>query len=515
MEPSQRLRRPLTQGLAAICLTALTSCACAAPARAERSASYGTVAFNAGLVPGKTVAQRTAAYRRLRAAGVQAIRLDLTWVDVERPDRLHRYDFTALDRAVAPITAAGLKVIGILDYGNPAYSTAGALAAQGPASGGLPPFAVGNAQYFPPDHPADFARYVTATVRHFAGRVVGWEVWNEENEGYRFWEPREDPAAYGRLLCAAHAAVRAVDPRAPVVFGGVFFPAVAGAPGTSGPDFVRAAYDAVPGLGRCFDVLAYHPYAYPFTAPELDVPARGSVLSAADEMRAVLAHHRDAHKPLWITEVGWPTSAGYGVSEVKQAQYAARMQAASFAQGIPLLTWYTYGDDADPTGANQEAHFGFFRQDGSAKPAYRALVTFARVFRGARFIADRSRAFGLPPGRLLIGGRGFALAYRSSRATITALWLATESAGEAQGPLPAGGTATPGRLTLSVPVRGREVTVIDYFGPSRRVRPRHGRISLALDAGPVYLVDAAAPRRGPVARRPALHRARRRARFTG
>lgn len=224
---------------------------------------------------------------------------------------------------------------------------------------------------------------MTATVRHFAGRVVGWEVWNEENEGYRFWEPREDPAAYGRLLCAAHAAVRAVDPRAPVVFGGVFFPAVAGAPGTSGPDFVRAAYDAVPGLGRCFDVLAYHPYAYPFTAPELDVPARGSVLSAADEMRAVLAHHRDAHKPLWITEVGWPTSAGYGVSEVKQAQYAARMQAATFAQGIALLTWYTYGDDADPTGANQEAHFGFFRQDGSAKPAYRALVTFARVFRGA------------------------------------------------------------------------------------------------------------------------------------
>ena len=34
------------------------------------------------------------------------------------------------------------------------------------------------------------------------------------------------------------------------------------------PNATSGSLDA---LGRCFDVMAYHPYPYPFTAPELDV----------------------------------------------------------------------------------------------------------------------------------------------------------------------------------------------------------------------------------------------------
>jgi len=40
---------------------------------------------------------------------------------------------------------------------------------------------------------------------------------------------------------------------------------------------------------------------------------------------------------------------------------------------VPLITWYTWGDYHDPSGTNQEAHFGFFRDDGHPKPAYLAL----------------------------------------------------------------------------------------------------------------------------------------------
>ena len=262
----------------------------------------------------------------------------------------------------------------------------------------------------------------------------------------------------------------------------------------AGPDFLEQAYASDPRLGRCFDVLAYHPYAYPFTAPELPVPARGSVLSAAGQMRAVLRRHGGGRVPLWITEVGWPTSGGYGVSEAKQAQYVARMQSATFAEGVPVLAWYAYGDVPDPTGANQEAHFGFFRADGSAKPAYAALRTFDLVFAGARFVADRSRALGLPAARTLLDGGGYALTYRTRRAAITALWLADESAAEGQGPLPPGGNASPPATAVRLPVTSRRVTVMSYLGTRRRLVARRGVVELRLGPGPMYVID---PHRRP------------------
>jgi len=418
--------------------------------------------------------------------------MDVNWAQVEPPGPpLHDYRFGERDREVGAARAAGLQVYGILAYGHPDYSSRGAIVQQSPLAGGLPPFAIGSAQYYPPDDAANFARYARATAAHYGRRVMAWEVWNEENEGWRFWPPREDPAAYARLLCAAHDAVKAANPRAIVVFGGVFYPALAGLPGTSGPDFVQRVLRARPGVGRCFDALAYHPYPYPFTAPELDVPVRGSVLAAAGEMRRVLRRNGLARKPLWVTEVGWPTNdRAYGVSEEKQAQYLARAFAASFAERVPVVTWYTYGDDDDPTGANQEAAFGLFRADGTPKPAYRALGTFTRVFAGTRFRADRSRALGLPAGALLTGGRGFALEYLRRGAHVWALWYASESALDSQGPLPPRPGAPP-PPRVSVPVSSARVSAVDYLGRPRPVKPRRGRVTLTLGAAPIYLIDRA------------------------
>ncbi|GEM_PF-2789277 len=499
--PSRRLLAAL-----AVCaaLAASAPCAAAAAPPAPGAAPYGLVASNANFVPGDTLAERAANYRRLYMAGVRAIRLDINWRQVEPPGKpLHDYDFAERDREVRAIEDAGLRVIGILGYGHPDYSALGGLAQRTPVGqDGLPPFQLGASRSFPPDDPREFARYARATAAHYArrfpGEVIAWEVWNEENEGYRFWAPHESPSAYARLLCATYPALKSADPGASVLFGGVFFPAVPpGLPGMSGPQFVSAAYRSHPGLGRCYDAMAYHPYAYPFTAPELDVPIRGSVLSAAAQMRAVLRRHGDGAKPLWITEVGWPTSdRTYGVPEAKQAEYVARMQAATFAEGVPVLTWYTYGDAPDPTGgANQEAHFGLFRADNTPKPAYAALRVFARTFRGTAFARDLSRRLGLPRGRPLTGGRGFALQYERpgargcEPARVTAVWLASESVGEGQGPLPAGGTLTPASAPVRLPVRARSVTLTGYLGGEKRVRAHRGAVELQASAAPVYVTD--------------------------
>ncbi|HEV3230605.1 MAG TPA: hypothetical protein VGY97_14095 [Solirubrobacteraceae bacterium] len=457
------------------------------------SAPYGLLALTANGLPGNTVAERAANYRRLYDAGVRAVRLDFPWTSIQPAGSPPtKFDFSHTDREVQAIRQAGLKFIGILDYGNPDYSSRGKYVALTPLDQGLPPFATGSASSYPPDNPADFARYARATAQHYAGDAVAWEVWNEENEGWRFWPPHEDPAAYARLLCGTYPEVKAVDPQTPVLFGGVFFPGVADAPGTSGPDFVAQAYQADPQLTRCYDAMAYHPYPYPFTSPEVDVPVRGSVLSAADQMRTVLQQHGDGGKPLWITEVGWPTSSdAYGVPEVKQAQYAARMALATFAQGVPVLTYYTYGDYSDPSGANQEAWFGFFHIDNSPKPSYTALRVFASVFAGTHFVADRSRELGLPPGQQNTGGRGFALRYDGPGETVTALWLANESANEGQGQGSQGGTAGPASVPVAVPVSAPAATVVDYMGARRTVTAQDGKIALQAGPGPQYVIDSA------------------------
>jgi hypothetical protein len=471
---------------------------CAAPAHAQQAPplggdAFGTVAFDTvGMPP-----DHAAAYRRLHDMGVRAIRLDFTWAYIE--SARGRYDWSYQDGEVRAAHDAGLQVIGLLCCGNKLYSTVGATADQTPvgSGGGLPPFQIGSSGLFPPDDPADYARFAAAAADHFQGRVGAWEVWNEENQGYRFWEPHEDPAGYGRLLCAAHDAIRAVDTGTPVVFGGVFYPAVpttgtgtAGAPGMSGPDFVRAGYAADPRLGRCYDAMGYHPYPYPFTSPEVDVPVRGSVLVAADGMRAAMGYDAATH-PLWITEVGWPThTETYGVSELKQAQYSARMAAATFAEGVPVLTFYTYGDWADPTGgADQEAWFGFFRPDNTPKPAALALETLTRELAGTAFSADLSAKLGLPAGGTMTGGRGFALRFEGGGRTVTVVWLADESSAEGQGRLPDGGTATPATQAVRVPVSGSSATVVSMQGDARPAPVSDGSAAVEAGPSPQYVVE--------------------------
>ena len=381
---------------------------------------------------GNTESERTASYRRLRAMGMRAIRLDFSWSSLEPVGApLHDYVWARQDSEVRAIRNAGLAVMGILAYGQPDYSRAGG--ATWMAAGSSPRRR--SASVIPSTTRPTTPRASPASPRTWpcatAGRSRAGEVWNEENEGWRFWEPMENPAAYGRLLCAAYRSLKRVDAHAPVALGGLFFPPLGGAVGTGGAKFLGQLLSAGGrSVGSCFDAVAYHPYPYPFTSPEAEVSDRGSVIGAAAQLRSVLRRHRAPGAPLWDTEVGWPTNpSSNGVTEARQSRYAARTQLLSWARAVPVVTWYTWGDAADPGGTNQEAHFGFFRVDGSPKPAYRALVTLNRLLGapGWRFVADRSRALGLPRGRRGVN-EGFALEFHGPGGRqLLALWYANGS----------------------------------------------------------------------------------------
>lgn len=150
---------------------------------------------------------------------------------------------------------------------------------------------------------ADYAAYARAVARRYHGLIAAYEVWNEENSS-AFWRPRPDPTAYARLYLAAHAAIRSVDHRAPVIIGGL-------ADGNHG--FLdRLLRDR--NLRGKVGGLAVHPYARDPSA----------VLARVRLYRAQLRSLGWGRLPMYVTEFGWSTSPPGNLT------YATRQQQSTF-----------------------------------------------------------------------------------------------------------------------------------------------------------------------------------------
>ncbi len=89
-------------------------------------------------------------------------------------------------------------------------------------------------------------------------------------------------------------------------------------------------------------------------------------------------------KPMIVTETGFPSNAGgdgnQGVSELAQAKYTLDLLFDAYQQGVErtfLYELHASFDDADKN--NQEAYYGLFRYDGTAKPVATALHNLTTI----------------------------------------------------------------------------------------------------------------------------------------
>lgn len=320
----------------------------------------------------------------LREAGVQWVREELFWDRVQREsggpfhwtgDGSGFYDY---DRSIGAQAAAGINILGLLDY-NPAWF-----------KGKNPPV---------DDWIKDWGNYVYEAVARYGrgGPIRYWEIWNEPNlsaSGYEsgLYEIND----YARILGVARAAAKAADPNAVIVLGGMA--SVWGYPPSS---TTYDYYDYLDALGKLgawqnFDVLAIHPYR-PDT-PEGAPWRRDHSATFPEEMRRLdelmLTY---GAKPVWLTEVGWTTSRSWpGVSEDDQALFLARLYIMALAQpNIEKIFWYDFREDSSPAAPydqptyndyEAEFHYGLLRRTfpldlsnpGLRKPAflaYRALTS--------------------------------------------------------------------------------------------------------------------------------------------
>ncbi len=199
---------------------------------------------------------------RVAEAGLSRVRADFTWAKIEPSPGVWRFEVT--DRVMAEAARRGIRILPLLCYDNPKT---------------YPGYAWQN--------PDAWRRFVQAVVTRYRGLIDVVEIWNEEN--IPFWKPKRDPAQYTEFLRLSYRAVKEVAPEVRVAMGGL-----------AGRDYkyLEEMYKA--GAADCMDIVNFHPYLWPD-------PPDGLLEEAIRRYRAVMAAHGDASKPIWITEMGWPT----------------------------------------------------------------------------------------------------------------------------------------------------------------------------------------------------------------
>ncbi len=256
--------------------------------------------------------------------GFTWVKQRLAWQDVEGAGP-GVYEWAAADRIVAEAEQAEVSLIFRVDH-PPAW------AAPGPddeANGTTPPVDV-----------AAFGDFCSTLAGRFRGRVAGYQVWNEPNLAREWGGQTPDPVGYTQLLRACYVGIKRADPEALVISAGL-------SPTGSGPphalpdeDFLHEMYEA--GAAPYFDLLGLNAPGYKappeITPQEAADPAndygghRVFCFRHAENMRAIMVEHGDAHKQVAILEFGWHTAsspehpdyAWFAVTPEQQADYLVR-----------------------------------------------------------------------------------------------------------------------------------------------------------------------------------------------
>jgi hypothetical protein len=262
----------------------------------------------------------------------------------------------------------------------------------------------------PPADLATWGDHVEALAQAGLGLVEAYEIGNEPNQSWQWGNQVPDPDAYVVALKVAYARIKAVDPGAIVVSGGLgpvgriqATPAGEGKPGNNGAamdewEYAHAMFSQC--RSGCFDVFGYHPFGFAYP-PETD-PASVSnnfAFRGAEDLRQIMRDHGLGDTPMWATEFGWirdPDADGYGwcklvpdfndhfgwmlVSELEQADYLSRAFAYADAHWPWMEALFVWNLDWNDQGWDCD-HVRFFslrHVDGSATLAYAALAAMPR-----------------------------------------------------------------------------------------------------------------------------------------
>lgn len=339
----------MTAALAAVLAATLLAGCHAAPKEAPGAWKKLELAILEDYDKGEDLRDVARDFALFRELGIHTWRGSIGWDDYE-PSR-GRYDFAWLHRLAALADSSDIRLRPYLGY-TPEWASSGRRAD-------------GSVWNDPPARLEDWRQFVSALAGAMRSHrsIVSYEIYNEEN-ARQWWDG--SVAEYDSVLRAASSAIRAADPRAQVVLGGMVWP---------DPDWLENACAAG---AESFDAVPFHAYPETWTPDSIRVEnylggAYRDLLAAVDSCGG---------KPVWINETGFATMPGK--SEADQANWWVRALATfAAAPRVSLIGVYEIKDlrpDRPAIGGAPNYHLGLTRADRTPKLAFRTVSYLAHFF---------------------------------------------------------------------------------------------------------------------------------------
>jgi hypothetical protein len=282
----------------------------------------------------------------MKEAGVGFVRTDFLWDEIE-PEK-GKFDFTKYDRIVALVTKNKINILGLLGY-----SASWAVAC--------------GKWNCPPQDNRLFVDYAIKVITHYKDKIKYWEVWNEPDSSI-YWETQDGLKSYCSLLKDVYLAAKKINPDCKILNGGL----------ANGPASINRLYDN--GAKGYFDILNIHFFESPLYRDAIK-----AVTAYPKLAHKIMARNGDAHKKIWITEIGCPgVKRGLKVKNWWMGKNPTEAQQAGWAKLVfkELLKdkkvekiFWAFFRDCKEHWDNGVDYFGLVRWDFSRKPSFKAYKT--------------------------------------------------------------------------------------------------------------------------------------------
>jgi polysaccharide biosynthesis protein PslG len=291
-------------------------------------------------------------FELMKELGVRTWRGSFGWDDYEAARG--KYDFAWLHQFADLAAQHGIALRPYLGY-TPEWAGAGRKADS----------AVWND---PPARLDDWARFVDTIARALRRHpnVLSYEIYNEENVKL-WWDGTV--AEYNDVLRRGATAVRAGDPDAAVLLGGMVWPDV---------DWLEATC-ATHANAPLIDVVPFH--AYPETWTPDSVVVENYLDPSYARYFLPTVDGECGGKPVWINETGFATTPGK--TERQQAEWWARaiatFVAAPRVEHIGIYEIRDAPQDRPVIGDAPNYHLGITRRDRTKKLAFHTVKLLTRL----------------------------------------------------------------------------------------------------------------------------------------
>ncbi len=322
---------------------------------------------------------------KMVSGGITELRLPIPWSMIEKTppknDGTHAYTWGLVDDEIGAMARHGIRVQSLFAYA-PNWAASGSQAqinncrSRGVAGLGT-------------STPKNYAAAAGAVARRYGPNGQFWqahpeltprpirvhEIWNAPNTSGT-WCPTVTPGGYAEVFHQAQLAIRAFDPGAQIVIGGMGIGAKTQGGSMSTPEFLKKMTAAKPSIRTSASAMAIHLYPGKTLASQLNgLPLFREWLRAAGIPNTM---------PMLLNEIGFSRAGAIDMTEDERvASYANVMSKLPRTNcnlnGVLQYTWTT----RDQNGQDAEDMFGI-AQMGTAEmyPSGREFVGWTLNFRG-------------------------------------------------------------------------------------------------------------------------------------